>query len=176
MDIWTGVLLAGQALLLVALAALARIVMAERQARVDASSALEALEALEARIAGVEASAERHALFERRQEAIAPIDALRHRWAQGGTPDRAALATALAAIEKLRFLFPAEISDEVEEASALLTTCLAHLQWEAGALGGGRRDKPADLAERYAGLLDRLRDTIEALHARMSEASRMRGA
>jgi hypothetical protein len=170
-DIWNGVLLAGQALLLVALAALARIVMAERQARLDASSALSALEA---RIAGAEASAERLALVERRQEATAPIDALRRQWAQGGKPDGAALADALAAIEKVRILFPGELADEVEEASALLATCLAHLQWEAGALRSGRPDAPADLTDRYAGLQNRLREAIESLHARMSETSRRR--
>ena len=172
MDRLTGVLLAGQALLLVANTAAGWILAAEREARRRTDSAVATLEA---RLTAVEGSAERLALFERRLDVIAPLDALRRQWATGGRPDGAGLAAALEALHKARLLFAGELSDELEEASALLETCLAHLQWEASTIESGRRDERADLVGRIADLQERLRATIETLHARLSEASRIPG-
>ena len=161
----TGLLLAGQALTLMAIAWLAWRLRGERRARAAAEAALAA------QFADAESLALRMKLLERRASVIAPIDTLYLSWSRGTRPDGGDLVDALKAVEEARLLFSAGLAEALEQSSAQLLAYIDHVRWQRSE-AGSRFDHHENL-ERELELEAGLKPRIQELRARLAAEARV---
>lgn len=132
-----------------------------------------------ARIAALEAEnraladdAERLALFDRREAACAPLDALWLCWGRCAHPDDAMLDAAARAAEAAKRLFPAEIEPDLDEVARLLAGLAARRAWQREAVRGGRHGERVALLDEEAEMERMLKPKLDGLRTLLADATR----